>query len=214
MFDFAIFDLIGRTTILPMVVTKRNCGSLFSVGLLFVLFQVAVLQTFGQSDTPAAGTQVDGAASETRLVTEIARHPATVDEARERARILHEAFHGALQVMHRDFFREDEKLSLPSRSLEDVFATMAETHQVELHWLAVDANAMSLKHEPKTDFERAAVAALTTGKDEFEQASDDKFQFARSIRLSDSCLKCHARSRSNNNNRKAALTITMPIKNH
>ena len=47
--------------------------------------------------------------------------PSTVDEARGRARLLHETIHGSLQIMHRDFFREDEGLPIPSHSLEDVF---------------------------------------------------------------------------------------------
>jgi len=67
--------------------------------------------------------------------------------------------------MHRDFFREDQKLTLPSRSLEDVFSEMA----------------------------------------------NDKFHFAGSIRLSASCLKCHARSRSSKDDRKAGLVITMAL---
>jgi hypothetical protein len=66
----------------------------------------------------------------------------TVEEARIRAKILHETFHGVLQVVHRDFFREDQKLVLPSKSLEDVFSDLAKTHQIELRWLAVNTNAM------------------------------------------------------------------------
>jgi hypothetical protein len=37
--------------------------------------------------------------------------------------------------MHRDFFREDEKLTIPSRSLEDVFRELTRSHGVELRWL-------------------------------------------------------------------------------
>ncbi|NQV25336.1 MAG: hypothetical protein HQ518_13320 [Rhodopirellula sp.] len=42
----------------------------------------------------------------------------SVTEARGRARLLHETIHGVLQVMHRDFFREDEGLKIPSQSLD------------------------------------------------------------------------------------------------
>ena len=138
--------------------------------------------------------------------------PASVEEARNRARILHEAFGGALQVMHRDFFREDQRLTLPSKSLEDVFKEMATTHQVELRWLAVNANAMSVDHKPKNEFEKQVVHALSSGKDEFELANEESFQFAGSIPLSASCVKCHVRSRTSNAEKKAALVITMPLR--
>lgn len=137
--------------------------------------------------------------------------PQSVEEARIRAKILHEAFGGALQVMHRDFFREDQKLKLPSQSLEDVFAEMARSQKVELRWLAVNANAMSVNHKPQNEFEKKAVAALSSGKQEFESVNEDSFQFVGSIRLSASCVKCHVRNRTSNDERKAGLVIKMPL---
>lgn len=133
-------------------------------------------------------------------------------EARIRARILYEAFRGALQVMHRDYFREDQRLKLPSKSLEDVFKEMATTHQVELRWLAVNANAMSIDHKPQNDFEEQVVKELSSGKDEFELISETSFQYAGSIPLSASCVKCHVRGRTSNAEKKAALVITMPLR--
>lgn len=47
-------------------------------------------------------------------------------DARGRARLFHEMVHGALQVMHRDFFREDEGLKIPSSPLDDVHRPQAE----------------------------------------------------------------------------------------
>jgi hypothetical protein len=138
--------------------------------------------------------------------------PTSVEEARVRARLLHEAFGGALQVMHRDYFREDQRLKLPSKSLEDVFKEMATTHQVELRWLAVNANAMSVDHKPRNEFEEQAVKALSSGKDEFELANEKSFQYAGSIPLSASCVKCHVRSRTSNAEKKAALVIIVPLR--
>ncbi len=138
--------------------------------------------------------------------------PTSVEEARIRARILHEAFGGALQVMHRDYFREDQRLKLPSKSLEDVFKEMAATHQVQLRWLAVNAKAMSVNHKPQNEFEEQVVKELSSGKDEFELANEDSFQFAGSIPLSASCVRCHVRSRTSNAEKKAALVITMPLR--
>lgn len=137
--------------------------------------------------------------------------PKTIAEARIRARLLHESFSGALQVMHRDFFREDQKLTLPSKSLEDVFAEMSRSQNVELRWLAVNANAMSQSHTPQNEFEKSVVKSLSSGKEEYESASPNLYRFAGSIRLSASCVKCHVRNRTSNAARKAALVITMPI---
>src|SRR5690606_4565367 len=51
--------------------------------------------------------------------------PTSVAEARARARLLHESIHGTLQVVHRDFFDEDQSHTIPSASLEDMFVEMA-----------------------------------------------------------------------------------------
>lgn len=138
--------------------------------------------------------------------------PATVAEARARARMLHEAFHGALQVMHRDFFDENEKHRLPVKSLEDVFEEMASRQHVKLKWIAVDTKAMSIGHKPDTEFEHAAVKALSSGESEFESSEDGVFKFAGTVRLSAHCLKCHKPGRTSNEARSAGLVITMPLK--
>ncbi len=138
--------------------------------------------------------------------------PTTAKEARIRARILHESFAGALQVMHRDYFREGQRLKLPSQSLEDVFKEMAKTHGVKLRWLAVNANAMSVNHKAQNSFEEQVVKELSSGKEEFEMVSEKSFQYAGSIRLSASCVKCHVRGRTSNAEKKAALVIKMPLR--
>ncbi len=139
--------------------------------------------------------------------------PATLAEARGRARILHETLHGALQVMHRDFFRDDEGLAIPSRSLEDVFKELADRFDVQLRWLAVNADAMNIDHSPQTDFEREAVEALAAGKQEFETSETNVYRYAGSIRLSSQCLKCHAPRRTSTEGRVAGLVIAIPFKN-
>ncbi len=137
--------------------------------------------------------------------------PATVDEARARARLLLEAFHGALQVMHRDFFDEDGvEQSLPSQSLDDVFAEMARSHSVEVRWLGVNANK-GKDHLPRNRFEESAVAALLSGKVEHESVEGSRYRFAGAIRLQNECLKCHVPNRSSLEDRLAALSISMPL---
>ena len=138
--------------------------------------------------------------------------PATVEEARIRARLLHETIHGALQVIHRDFFREEDRLRIPSRSLEDVFSELTRQYSVKLNWIAVDLKAMTVDNEPETKFEIEAARALKAGEEEFESSSEQEYRFAGRIRLSATCLSCHASQRSSNEDQTAGLVITMPLK--
>jgi hypothetical protein len=138
--------------------------------------------------------------------------PTTISEARARARLLHETVHGTLQVMHRDFFHEDDGSLIPSRSLEDVFAELFRNYQVEVRWLAVSAEAMSIDHKPKSEFEKQAVRALAAGKQEFEITQQGLYRHAGLIRLSSQCLKCHAPRRSSTDDRAAGLVISIPLK--
>ncbi len=139
-------------------------------------------------------------------------YPTTAVEARVRARILHETVHGALQVIHRDFFEEEESRVIPSHSLEDVFKELERSQGIKVRWLAVNARAMNVDNEPRTEFEKQAVKALSAGKTEFEQVTDKEYQFTGSIRLASQCLKCHLPMRKSNEARVAGLVISMPLK--
>lgn len=138
--------------------------------------------------------------------------PASPREARIRSQLLHEMIHGALQVMHRDFFDEDESSTIPSRSLEDVFSEMEDRWQVEMHWLTVNAEPMNVDHDPRDEFEKQAVKALSAGETEFAAVEGDRFRFVGTIRLGSQCLKCHVPNRTSLEDRAAGLVITMPIK--
>lgn len=138
--------------------------------------------------------------------------PISEDEARVRAQILHETLHGSLQVMHRDFFREDEDKNIPSRSLEDVFRELKRHHGISIRWIAVDLEAMNIDNKPKTDFEKEAVRVLKSGKPEYESVIGNEFHYAGKIRLSATCLSCHASQRSSNDDRAAGLIISFPLK--
>jgi hypothetical protein len=153
------------------------------------------------SEDPAADTTTDE------------NLPATVVEARSRARILHETLHGTLQVMHRDFFDPNQRLSIPSRSLEDVFKELERSWQVKLHWLVVNADAMNVDNKPRDDFEKDAAKALASGKPEFETVEGNVYRFAGSIRLASQCLKCHVPRRTSTEDRTAGLVIRMPLRN-
>lgn len=136
----------------------------------------------------------------------------SVTEARTRAKILHETLHGVLQVVHRDFFRKNEATKIPSRSLEDAFEVLEEKHDIRIRWISVDLPPMNLDNEPETEFEKQAVKMLKAGKKEHESVSKGRYNHAAPIRLSATCLSCHAPRRSNNDDRKAGLVLSMPVR--
>ncbi|MEW4565939.1 DUF3365 domain-containing protein [Bremerella sp. JC770] len=139
------------------------------------------------------------------------RPPASVDEARARAMILHETIHGSLQVMHRDFFLEDESRVIPSASLEDVFQALEDDFDVHLKWLVVETDVVNVDHQPEGAFEKNAVKALADRKPYWDAVEKDTYRFAGPIRLASQCLKCHVRNRKDTEDRTAGLVITMPI---
>ena len=138
--------------------------------------------------------------------------PATNEsEARSRALMLHEMVSGTLQVIHRDFFDDEESRAIPSASLEDVFQEMEKEFKVKMKWLTVNTDVVNFDHEAKTEFEKSAVRSLTAGKSYFEESSRESYQFAGAIRLGSQCLKCHVKLRSSNEDRTAGLVILMPL---
>ncbi|TWU41967.1 c-type heme family protein [Novipirellula artificiosorum] len=141
-------------------------------------------------------------------------HPslaATPSEAKVRARLLFETINGSLQVMHRDFFDDEDTFAIPSRSLEDVFSELKKSHHVEIRWMTVNADVLNVDHDAKSEFEKAAVKALSKGEPAFEKTGDGIYQYAGAIPLRSECLKCHLRRRTRNEPRTSALTITIPI---
>jgi hypothetical protein len=139
--------------------------------------------------------------------------PATTEsEARSRAKLLHELVTGTLQVMHRDFFDEEDAHAIPSASLEDVFHEIQKSHGVAMDWLIVNTDIVNVDHQADTDFEKSAVKALASGKPFIERVTGSDYHFAGPIRLGSQCLKCHVKRRSSNEDRTAGLVITMPLR--
>lgn len=145
------------------------------------------------------------------LPDEPAKDRPSVDEARQRARLLHGAIHDTLQIVHARYFREDEGLMIPAASLKDVFQGMEERNGVKLRWLVVDGRAMNIDHNPKDEFEKEAARALASGKEEHELSADGAYRYAGPITLRAECLKCHLPSRSSNKSRTAGLLISIPV---
>lgn len=131
---------------------------------------------------------------------------------RERAKLLHETLHGALLVMHRDFFSEETSRILPSQSLLSVFSELERSHGVEVRWMTVSGDEMNEDHRPVTAFEIDAVARIKQGAEFHESLDDDAYRYIGRIRLASECLKCHVSRRSSTEDRASGLSIT--IKTH
>jgi Protein of unknown function (DUF3365) len=135
----------------------------------------------------------------------------SLDEARGRSELLHETMHATLQIVHHEYFREDEGVTIPAATLKRVFRELADRHNVELRWIAVDAQPMNVDHAAKDSFEKEAVRALAAGKESFELAENGAYRRAGAITLASDCLKCHLPNRTSTKSRTAALVIRMPI---
>jgi hypothetical protein len=157
---------------------------------------------------PARPTSGEGKAAADK-----AGEPVSVAEARERGRLLHKVYASTLEVMHHHYFRRDRAV-LPARALEDVFADLDEQSKIKARWIAVNTPAMSIQHEPETDFEKKAAAAIAGGKDEYDRVEDGYYRRAGAIPLGASCVGCHTRfaSAPAKTPRFAGLVISIPVK--
>ncbi|WP_286177649.1 c-type heme family protein [Rhodopirellula sp. JC639] len=160
----------------------------------------------------AAGAKEPAAVSQPQSTAPEVAPPSSVPEARARAILLYESIRGALQVMHRDLFDEDDAHAIPSASLEDVFDALADQYSVDLKWLIVETDIVNVDHQADDEFEKAAVAALKAGKPRHEAVEPSRYRFAGPIRLASQCLKCHVKHRKSTEDRTAGLLISMPLR--
>ena len=132
--------------------------------------------------------------------------------ARERAKLMHDIYDATLETMHRHFFRREQSV-LPARAMEDIFADMARQSSIQTRWIAVNTRAMSINHEPETDFEKQAAKEIAAGKENFELVADGYYQRAGRISLGGGCLSCHANQFSppSASAKYAGLVIRIPV---
>ncbi len=138
--------------------------------------------------------------------------PATVEEARMRAKLLYSALHGSLRVIHRDYFRRSQKQKIPTESLRDVFAAMEAEWNVKIRWLATNENAMNVDNQASDEFQFEALKQITSGKKEHEAVEGDRYRFAGTIPLGSECLKCHDADRDNLEEKYSAMEVDILLR--
>jgi len=136
----------------------------------------------------------------------------SVEAARERAQLMHRIYAATLDAMQHHYFHSN-KAVLPARAMEDVFAEVARSTQATARWISVNTKAMSIDHEPKTEFEKAAAAELSTGKPEFTLVEKGYYRYAGAIPLTDGCVSCHTGGfgKPAQTKRFAGLVISVPL---
>lgn len=138
--------------------------------------------------------------------------PLSVDAARERAKLMHQIYAATLDVLHDRYFHDDRAM-VPARAMEDVFSEMARQSNGQARWISVNTQAMSIGHEPKTDFEKNAAKALAAGQESWELVEKGRYFRAAPIALGAGCISCHTGffAKQPKTPRFAGLVISMPV---
>ena len=142
-------------------------------------------------------------------ITSLAAKPLPLEQARQRARLLHDIYESTLLTMHRHYFEPNKKRVIPSRALEDVFYTARRRWGIEARWLAVSAQALNIDHKPRTPFEKKAVSLLASGKKQHEEVREGTLRVAAPIVLFANCIRCHTTRRRNP---VAGLVLSLKVK--
>jgi hypothetical protein len=173
----------GRPRFLPVLQPLVATLLAAAAGALWLSAALGVEPTTAPPPTapPPAGETAETTAPE----------PGQVVAARERAKTMHDIYAASLETMHEHYFHGDRAI-VPARALEDVFAEIKRQSQTEARWIAVNLRAMSINHEPKTDFEKRAAREIAAGQAAVEAVEAGFYRRAGAIPLSAGCVSCHA----------------------
>ncbi|QDU97146.1 c-type heme family protein [Lignipirellula cremea] len=165
--------------------------------LLGVWNVLAVEPSASLADEPAAAAQPAGV---------------PLEQARDRAKVMHELYAATLEVMHHRYFHGDRAI-VPARAMEDIFETIKQQSRAEARWISVNMQAMSIEHEPKTAFEKRAAKEIARGKEYFDTVEDGYYRRAGAIPLTGGCVSCHGGffKAQSKGAKFAGLVISLPL---
>ncbi len=137
----------------------------------------------------------------------------SLEVARDRARFMHRIYAATLEVMHDHYFH-GERATVPARAMEDIFDVLDRQTKIQAHWIAVNTKAMSIGHEPETEFEKQAAKEIAAGKEEFEKVEKGVYRRAGVIPLAQGCVGCHTGffAKPPKTPRVAGLVISIPVR--
>ena len=136
----------------------------------------------------------------------------SVEVARQRAKLMHDVYAATLEVLHHRYFH-DSRAIVPARAMEDIFSDMASQQNINARWISVNTKAMSLQHEPKSDFEKKAASEIAAGTSAIELVEEGFYRRATAIPLAEGCVSCHAGmfAEAPKSPRFAGLVISIPV---
>ena len=181
------------------------------VGAIVVILPLSGV-VLGDDPAPTGPPQAGSNAAAPPSVPADSAPAPTVAAARERARLMHDFYSSTLDVLHDRYFHGDRAM-VPARAMEDIFERMEKSSRAQARWISVNTNAMSVNHEPRTDFEKKAATALAAGKGDFEAVEGTVYRRAAPIPLTGGCIGCHTGFFKDQPKtpRFAGLIISMPI---
>ena len=186
-----------------------SAGMLCGTAVVLCLSVTLCAEPFAAETTPSKGST---AAASDSNVDDNLRVPVAV--ARDRAKVMHDLYATTLTVMHHRYFHGDRAV-VPARAMEDIFSEIKQQSAVDARWISVNTKAMSVNHEPKSDFEKKAADEIIAGKTEYETVDGGYFRHAGAIRLGSGCISCHGGffKEQGKTPKFAALVISVPVNN-
>lgn len=132
--------------------------------------------------------------------------------ARDRAKLMHQVYTATLDVMHDRYFHADRAV-VPARAMEDVLSNIERDTGARANWISVNLKAMSINHDPSTEFEKHAAKEIAAGKDDVEVVEDGYYRRATPIPLHGGCVSCHAgfSQQQSKKPKFAGLVISIPV---
>jgi len=175
------------------------CGAIFAACHVSLLSADPV-----ESATPTAVTSEDTPVAD--------EHRVSVEAARVRAKLMHEVYSATLDVMHHRYFHGDRAV-VPARAMEDVFSEMERTSHTQANWISVNLKAMSIDHDPDTEFEKRAARELNADTNQIEVVEHGYYRQARTIPLTSGCVSCHGGffKTPSKKPKFAGLVISVPV---
>ena len=194
-------------------------NALLLSGCTGLLWMTGILSAAGFDEPKDSDQPVEAAAkpepaeslsSPAAAEAQLARVPVSV--ARDRARLMHSIYSTTLGVMHDRYFHVDRSI-VPARAMEDVFSEIEQETGSKANWISVNLKAMSINHEPSTEFEKRAAKEIATGQSEVETTEDGYYRRATAIPMAGGCISCHAGvfSQPAKTRKFAALVISIPV---
>lgn len=162
------------------------------------------------SDERATDSKVLSTATSVAQKRDTLRVPMAV--ARDRAKLMHDIYSATLDVMHDRYFHADRAV-VPARAMEDVFSEVEQQNGSAANWISVNMKAMSIDHEPKTEFEKRAARDIAAGQTAIEVTEDGFYRRAGAIPMTGGCVGCHAGfvSQPSRLPKYTGLVISIPI---